>query len=177
MATSKAQRAATAERRQKAVAMWMESHDWDAIAQALGYASRGAAHTDVKRALEARRAELGETVDQQRAESAARLEAMRREAWKVLRTEHVTVSHGRVVRRQVGWEVDADGVEVRDSDGQRIPEYVDLLDDAPVLAAIDRLAKIEQQWSRLWGLEAPIKVEQSGHVAYSIDGVDLDKLV
>ncbi|MCM1964851.1 hypothetical protein [Streptomyces sp. G1] len=53
MAASKAQRAATAERRRKAISMVLAGVDWDTIAERLGYASRGAAHTDVTRALEA----------------------------------------------------------------------------------------------------------------------------
>lgn len=53
MSASKAQRAQTAERRKNAIAMRLAGADWDTIADRLGYASKGAAYTDVQRALEA----------------------------------------------------------------------------------------------------------------------------
>lgn len=53
MPASKEQQAATAKRRQQAVAMYIAGvTDWQTIADKLGYASRGAAHTDVMRALQ-----------------------------------------------------------------------------------------------------------------------------
>jgi hypothetical protein len=61
MSASKAQQAATAERRAKACAMRLAGADWQTIADALGYSSRGAAHTDVTRSLKAnRKAEAGQ---------------------------------------------------------------------------------------------------------------------
>lgn len=53
MSASKAKQAQVADRRAKAIAMYLAGADWQAIADALGYASRGAAHTDVTRALHA----------------------------------------------------------------------------------------------------------------------------
>ena len=53
MSASKAQRAFTADRRNKAIQMRLAGADWDRIADALDYASRGAACADVTRALEA----------------------------------------------------------------------------------------------------------------------------
>ncbi|MER7835354.1 hypothetical protein ABTY98_05435 [Streptomyces sp. NPDC096040] len=53
MSASKAKRAQVAERRSKAIAMVLAGVDYDTIADRLGYASRGAAHTDVDRALSA----------------------------------------------------------------------------------------------------------------------------
>ena len=58
---------------------------------------------------------------------------MAREAWDVLQRNHVVVSQGRVV----------------ELDGVPIP------DDAPVLAAIDRLLKIQERRAKLLGLDAP----------------------
>lgn len=53
MPASKAQQAATALRRQKAVGLYLAGvTDWQQIADKLGYSSRGAAHTDVTRALQ-----------------------------------------------------------------------------------------------------------------------------
>lgn len=63
MPASKAQRAATAERRTKAVKLRIAGADWDTIKTQCGYASRGAACTDVTRAMEARVAEMNRNVD------------------------------------------------------------------------------------------------------------------
>ena len=52
MPPSKAQRAKTAARRNQAIALRLAGASWDDIARQLGYASRGAACTDVTRALE-----------------------------------------------------------------------------------------------------------------------------
>ena len=156
--------------------MRREGHEWHDIAQALDYASAAAACKDYTRAMQQRRAELDEQQTLMRTESTEQLLAARREVWKVLRTEHVTVSHGKVVRRQVGWEVDEHGGRLFNADDEPIPVYEDLLDDAPVLAAVDRLVKIEDQLAKLWGYVAPTKIEHEGHVQYSIEGVDLDAL-
>lgn len=62
MPASRAQQAKTAERRRNAVAMRLAGADWDTIRERLGYASRGAACTDVKRALDASLAQMHESV-------------------------------------------------------------------------------------------------------------------
>ncbi len=53
MPASKAQRAATAKRRADAIAMKLAGLSYETIAERLDYASRGAACTDIQRALEA----------------------------------------------------------------------------------------------------------------------------
>ncbi|MFE4329643.1 hypothetical protein ACFRQM_09325 [Streptomyces sp. NPDC056831] len=53
MSASKAKRAQVAERRKNAIQMVLAGLDYETIAERLGYASRGAAHTDVDRALTA----------------------------------------------------------------------------------------------------------------------------
>ncbi len=52
MGASKAQRAATAERRNKAIKLRLAGAEWQAIADQLGYADKAAACKDVTRALE-----------------------------------------------------------------------------------------------------------------------------
>lgn len=52
MPASLAQRAATAERRKKAINLALLGASWDQIAEQLGYADRGSAHKDVQRSLE-----------------------------------------------------------------------------------------------------------------------------
>ncbi|MGV9579740.1 hypothetical protein ACWDRZ_24110 [Streptomyces sp. NPDC003509] len=116
------------------------------IADELGWTSRGDAHHAVQRALEATVKEAGDEV---RAIELARLDdelvrlaAIEEQVWVVLRRAHVTVSNGQVIR----------------VDGEP------LLDDAPVLQAVDRLVKIEdarrrnaERRARLLGLDAPTK--------------------
>lgn len=76
MPASKAQRAQTAERRKNAIAMRLAGADWDLIKDKLGYASRGAAHTDVQRALDANLAELRDNAETLRQVANMRLERL-----------------------------------------------------------------------------------------------------
>lgn len=77
-----------------------------------------------------------------------RLDRLESAALKVLERHHITVNNGRVIT----------------VDGEP------LLDDAPVLAAIDRLVKIEAErvrngeaLRRLLGLDMPVKVDATVH--------------
>jgi hypothetical protein len=158
--TPNTKRAQVAERRARAIALRAEGQSWDTIAEALGYKSRGAACTDVARALDARLKEQALAADQLREVELERLETMEREVWVVLRRRHVTVSGGKIV-----YDEPAAGEEPRP-----------LVDDGPVLAAVDRLNRISERRAKLLGLDSPVKVEQGGQVRYEIVGVDLDKL-
>ncbi|WP_336156657.1 helix-turn-helix domain-containing protein [Amycolatopsis sp. VC5-11] len=83
-----------------------------------------------------------------------RLGEMRQAALAVLERYHVTVSNGRVV--------ELDGVPVED--------------DAPQLAAIDRLLRIEERIAKLLGLDAPTRAEVEARVEPKPDGlIDLIK--
>jgi hypothetical protein len=91
-----------------------------------------------------------------------RLNGLEEAARQVLERHHVTVSNGQIVF--LGGEP--------------------LIDDAPVLAAIDRLLKIDEQRRKndesrrkLLGLDQPAKVEHSGGVRYELIGVDPQDLV
>lgn len=147
MPASRAQRAKTAERRKKAVEMRLAGADFDTIATELGYADRASAHKDITRAMEASVAEQHRSVDLYREETLRTLDLLMVEAWAVLRREHITVSHGRVIRD--------------DETGDKI------LDDGPTLQAMDRISRLLDQRSKLRGEYAPIKVE-----AMSIDALD-----
>lgn len=76
MPASKAQRVKTAERRKNAVALRLAGVDWETIAAQLKYASRGAAYTDVQRALEQQQTELRENVATLRHVTNLRLERL-----------------------------------------------------------------------------------------------------
>ncbi|WP_336158177.1 helix-turn-helix domain-containing protein [Amycolatopsis sp. VC5-11] len=84
-----------------------------------------------------------------------RLGELRQRALEVLERAHVTVSHGRVIREgQPFVDFDDDGEPVaKIAPGQGEP----ILDDGPVLAAMDRLLRIEERIAKLAGLDAPVK--------------------
>lgn len=146
----------TAVRRRQAVRMRLDGKPWHEIEKALGYASPGAAHTDVKRALEESRKELALVADEYRELELQRLDDMERATRTVLDALHVTVSHGRIIRNDDGSE---------------------LLDHDPALRAVDRLLRIAERRSRLLGLDQPVKHEISGQVLYAVEGVNVEKLM
>lgn len=84
-----------------------------------------------------------------------RLDTMQLEAMDVLRTEHVLVSAGAIVRTMV--RDAATGLPVIDP-ATNLPVTVPLRDDGPRLAAIDRLLKIQERRAKLMGLDKPTKV-------------------
>lgn len=81
MAASRAQQAKTAQRRSKAIAMRLGGADWDTIAARLDYASRGAACTDVTRAMEKAAAEATRDADVLRHIELARLDRLQVGLW------------------------------------------------------------------------------------------------
>lgn len=81
MAASKAQQAKTANRRRQAIAMRLAGADWDDIANRLGYASRGAACTDVTRAMEKAAAEATRDADVLRHIELARIDRIQVAYW------------------------------------------------------------------------------------------------
>lgn len=96
-------------------------------------------------------------------EELIRLDAIEEAVRQVLETKHFTISHGKVI--YIGDDTSP------------------LLDDGPVLQAVDRLMRIEEQRRRngesrrrLLGLDAPAKTQVSGGVQYEIVGIDMDKL-
>lgn len=81
MPASKAQRAATADRRRRAIALKLAGADYESIARALGYASRGAVHTDITRALEASLREQAHDLEIWRHEGVLSLQRLKRAVW------------------------------------------------------------------------------------------------
>lgn len=81
MPASKAQRAQTAERRKKAITLRLAGMDWQSIADQLGYSTRGAACTDVARALEVNLAEQTQAADTLREVESLRLDRLQAAAW------------------------------------------------------------------------------------------------
>lgn len=149
MPASKAQRTKTAVRRAKAVEMRTRGSSWQEIADDLGYVNRSAACADVTRALEAAVVEQNRNIDLMRQEELRAYDQLLVEAWAVLEREHVTVSHGRIIRDE--------------ETGEK------LLDDGPVLQAIDRVVRIRERRAKLLGLDAPQR-----HEVVSLDAVDAE---
>lgn len=108
-----------------------------AIARELGI-SVSNAHGRVQRAWAAT---LTPAADEARAVELARLEDAHDHALTVLLREHLTVSHGKVIT-------------TKDDDGNDVP----LIDDAPVLQAIDRIRALSESRRKLLGLDAPSRV-------------------
>jgi hypothetical protein len=81
MPASRAQRAKTAQRRTEAIKLRLAGVDYDTIAARLGYASRGAACTDINRALEQAVAEQTASADVLRHEELQRLDRLQAGLW------------------------------------------------------------------------------------------------
>lgn len=109
------------------------------------------AHTAVQKALQIT---VQEPADQLRQIEVAKLDAAERAVHRVLEAQHFTVSQGRVV--YLGDEP--------------------LADDAPILAAVDRLIRIAQRRAALLGLDSPVKQELAASVTYEVVGVPTDQL-
>lgn len=135
----------TAERDAEATRLRARGQSYGAIAAELGYVDRAGARKAVQRALVAIVAEPAEEVRALQLEQLDRLTAA---ALAVLERNHVTVSHGRIIR-----------------DDEDKP----LLDDGPVLTAIDRLLKIQERRAKLLGLDAPAR-----HEVVTLDALDTE---
>lgn len=81
MPASKAQQAAVAERRSKAIAMRLAGADWDVITERLGYKDRNTACKDIRRALAAHRKEEAAQVEELRQVEALRLDRLQAAHW------------------------------------------------------------------------------------------------
>lgn len=100
------------------------------------------AHDSITRGLTGSRQLTEESTARSRAIHRARLDHLRDAALAVMERDHLTVSHGKVIK-------------ILDENGEEIP----LLDDAPVLNAIDRLLRILESERKLDGADAPAKTE------------------
>jgi hypothetical protein len=81
MPASKAQRAATSARRTQAINLRLAGVDYETIAARLGYASRGAAYTDIDRALAANKAEEDGAKENLREVESLRLDRLQAAVW------------------------------------------------------------------------------------------------
>jgi hypothetical protein len=98
---------------------------------------------------------IGETAEEVRQVELAKLDELELDFRRVKNTEHVKVAGGTIVRDENG---------------------VPLIDDSPVLAAGDRLLKIQERRARLLGIDAPERVAATTTVRYEVVGVDIGAL-
>lgn len=135
----------TAERDAEAARMRSRSVSYQVIADTLGFADRSNARKAVQRAL---LEIVAEPAAELRELQLAQLDELTVAALGVLDRQHVTVSHGRVIRDDTGAVIE---------------------DDAPILAAIDRLLRIQERRAKLLGLDAP-----SRHEVVTLDAVEAE---
>lgn len=126
---------------------------WDEIAEACGYASRGAAYTAAKREMMRRREAIDETLDEIRQKELERLEHYSAEALAVLQREQPMF--------------DVNGAPRIGPDGEPLSQRI----DATSLQAIDRLVKVSESRRKLLGLDAATKSEVSSQVAFTVQGI------
>lgn len=124
----------TVERDARAAELRGDGWTFEKIADELGYADKSKARQGVQRAL---KDIVRGPAEKLIALEASRLDTMFESALEVLERDHVTVSHGKVIK---------------DDDGNV------LLDDGPRLAAIDRMLRVRESYRKLLGLDAPSRV-------------------
>ncbi|MFF0140464.1 hypothetical protein ACFYRN_28870 [Streptomyces sp. NPDC005227] len=124
----------TAQRDARAAELRDEGWKLEDIATELGYHDRSHARQGIRRAI---RSVTEGPAKALVAREADRLDTLYEAALEVLQRDHVTVSHGKVIKDDAG----------------NI-----LIDDGPKLAAIDRLVKVRESYRKLLGLDAPSRV-------------------
>jgi hypothetical protein len=142
----------TAQRDFDAAELRAKGRSLQRIATELGFASRGHAHNAIGRAFAALPADGAEDAKRLDLE---RIDRLIEQAWDVMEREHVAYSNGRVVRRRIGTEVDEAGNERLDADGLPVPAYEDVLDDGPILSAVDRIRSLLDRRAKIFGYDAP----------------------
>lgn len=124
---------------------------YDMISDELGYGGHGNVKRAMDRVIKERTeqpvAEYREVMDLQ-------LDDLWRRAEAVLEARHLTFYQGMAITHE----------------GDVV------LDDAPVLRAVDALLKIQERRAKLHGTDAPAKFEGSQVVRYTIDGIDPETL-
>lgn len=144
----------TAVRDTRAAEFKAQGWSLDRIAGELGYASRGHVHDAIDRAFKAIPSEGTERAKQLDLE---RIDRLIEKAWEIMLRDHVTVSQGRIVGKQTGWQRDDKGEILRDGEGAPIPLYEDVLDDGPALTAIREIRGLLERRAKIIGYDAPAK--------------------
>lgn len=153
---------ARAEQDAKILELKRQDLSFEEIGKRLGI-SRAAAHRGFHRGLPRITAPAA---DAYRTEQLTRLAYAREIVMDILATRHVTISNGRVIHEVTG----------KDDEGK--PVYGEPYeDDGVILAAIDRLDKIDDREARLLKLYPKDEIDHSGEVTYRFIGASPDELV
>lgn len=131
-------------RNRDADALALRARGWTygRIADEQGYTNESGARKACERAMAVYPRETSEAA---KTLLIADLNAAKQAVWVVLEANHLVISEGRVVSL----------------DGEPIP------DDEPVLKAVDRLVRIDQELAKIYGAYAP-----SRHEVRTIDAID-----
>lgn len=136
-------RAMVAQRRAKAIELKNRGLSWQQVAEQVPYLdsegnpSAAFACVDVTRALKQANKELSMGLEEYREAARMRLDGLRRQVFAVLARPHYVLHQGQFV-------VDENGDKVRD--------------DGPILAAVDRLLRIEERQAKIDGTDASDKL-------------------
>lgn len=175
---------ALAERRAKALSLAVRKVPYERIAEISReegwapkpYNSRQSVFLDLKKAYEQATAERNKLAGEMLSQQIESYREAERVAWEVLARKHYVVNQGVIVRMGVpleegkkqGW-YSPEGLRddiMYDADGNfRVP----LEDDKPILEALDRIIKIQQEISKLLGTYAPVKKEVAVSAGGNID--------
>lgn len=146
--------AASAARDMRAADLHGQGWTHERIREELGYASRGKVSEAIARAFDAivtPGAAEAKRLDFERIDRLIELN------WAALERQHVAVSNGRVVRRFMGVERHADGIEKLDPDGKPIPVFEDVLDDGPVAVHTAVILRALERRARMYGYDEPAR--------------------
>jgi hypothetical protein len=136
-------RAMVAQRRAKAIELKNRGLSWQQVAEQVPYLdaegnpSAAFACVDVTRALKQANKELSMGLEEYREAARMRLDGLRRQVFAVLARPHYVMHAGQIAR-------DDEGNPIRD--------------DGPVLAAVDRLLRIEERQAKIDGTDASEKL-------------------
>lgn len=134
-------RAMVAQRRARAIELKNRGLSWQQVAEQMaphyldgdGQPSAAAACVDVSRALKQANKELGMGLEEYREAARMRLDGLRRQVHAVLARPHYVLHAGQIVNG---------------------PDGNPMRDDGPVLAAVDRLMRIEERQAKIDGTDA-----------------------
>ena len=152
------------QRRQRLLEMRAVKTPWQKIVDELGYGSIAHACVDYKRTIDGLREDIAMTREQIVQEELEHLEMLTRTALDVLSRPHVHVSGGKVARDTVF-----------DDEGNERPGDP-LLDDGPVLQAIESLRRLSERRAKLLGIDAPTRVEAEGELKVIVEGVNTEEM-
>ena len=170
-------KALVAERRTRALTYNNQGYSYRQICHELmpdEYNSEAQVATDIRRALDQRLKALAAPADEKIAQQLERLEHALTRVHEVMNRKHYHVAGGKVATRIVEYLTDDEGNIKLDDDCNPLAKKVEeLVDDAPILAAVDRAIKISESTRRLLGLDKPTKVDVTGTVQHQY-GVEID---